>query len=761
MKINKPLKIIGIVFLSIIGLAIVANFAINFIIKSKLPKIIEERNDTAYDLVYEDMNFSIFENSLSVHNAKLTPKKNANIKKEIDFYGTVGEISVTGVNFFELLKNKNLKAYTISVIKPDITVLKPVVRDTIKSQSKLTSIVDIDKIKVNNANVKYMNTPGDSLLHQVYNFNAEIDGIHMGEYTAKKDIPFTYTDYKFKIDSVYSVVNDMQIAKSALIDVDKDNITISNFKLQPYISRKEFKNNQTQSNTRVLVEVPKLALKNTDWGYDKLDIYVNIGAIDIDSINVQILDQKKQTVFQQAKKDAENLIQPIIPFRMDIGELNIKKSSFNSLGILDVNNVNIKIKKISNRVEEHLMIDEFQLNKPQFVHYPKKNKQKKTSEPSKLNDVVLINKVVVNGATYKLKDDSGKRNVLTIDNFNLTLNEIRVDDKTVLNNVPFTYKSPLLSSGKIFYDAGKNYTIQSNGLTIKQSNASIKDFKLVPKISRQQHASTLKYGEDYYNVSTGTVNFNNYKWGFDAQNEFYIKFGEVVVNSINASIYRDASKPNEIKENHLYSYKLRNLKFPFEVGVLKIRNSKLTYEEAPKNNATPGKLSFSNFNITANNIYSGYKRSSGPRTQINVETQFMDKAKLAASWSFDIMDRGDKFNINGVLSNFPAIGMNPFLKPYMNVSATGTIDRMSFNFNGNNTTATGDFAMDFKNLQMKIFNKEDKERKLLSAAANMVIRTDTDGLRKTEIKPVERKKECSFFNFLWLSIMQGLKQTVI
>ena len=75
--------------------------------------------------------------------------------------------------------------------------------------------------------------------------------------------------------------------------------------------------------------------------------------------------------------------------------------------------------------------------------------------------------------------------------------------------------------------------------------------------------------------------------------------------------------------------------------------------------------------------------------------------------------------------------------------------------------STGDVGMDFRNLNMKIFNKEDKERKLLSAAANMVLRTDTDGLKKTEIKPVERKKDCSFFNFLWLSIMQGLKQTVI
>lgn len=761
MKITKPLKIIGIIFLSLILLAVIANITINIIIKNQLPKIIEEKNDTAYDLTYEDMNFSVFSNSLSVEKAKLTPKKNANIRKDIDFYGDVDKISVTGVNFYELLKNKNLKAYTISVIGPHITVLKPEVRDTLKSESKLPEIIDIDKIKVENAYVKMMNTKGDSLLHEVYNFNAEINGIHMGQYTVKKDIPFTYTDYKFKIDSVYSVVNDMQVVKSNKIEVNTDHIEINNFRLQPYISRKEFKSKATESNTRLLVEVPKLALKNTDWGYDKLDLFVNIGAIDIDSINVRILDQKNQTVFQQAKKDAENIIQPLIPFRMDIGELNIKKSSFNSLGILNVNNVNIKIKKISNRVQEHLLIEEFQLNNPQFVHIPKKGTNKKTSEPSKLNDVVLINKLVVKDADYVLKDASGKQNKLTVDDFNLTLNNIEINDKTVLSKIPFSYKDPVLSTGKIKFDSGKNYTIHSNGIVVKQSNATVKDFKMVPKLTRSQHAKTLKYGEDYYNVSMGAIQFNNYQWGFDKQEELYFKFNEVVINNVSASIYRDASIPNEPKENHLYSYKLRNVKFPFEVGTLKIKNSTLTYEEGAGGGAQPGKLSFTNFNITAKNIYSGYKRSSGPTTQINVQTQFMDKAKLVASWSFDIMDKADKFNINGDLNNFPATGMNPFLKPYMNVSASGTIDRMIFNFSGNNAVSNGDFAMSFTNLQMKVFNKENKERKLVSAAANMVIRTDTDGLRKTEIKEVERKKDCSFFNFLWLNIMQGLKQTVI
>src|SRR5690606_7807039 len=156
-----------------------------------------------------------------------------------------------------------------------------------------------------------MNATNDSLLHEIYNFNAEINGIHMGKYTAKKDIPFTYTDYKFKIDSVYRVLNYLQITKTGIIVIDKENVSIDRFRMLPYKSSKEFKDNPTEATTRLLVEVPKLSLKNTDWGYENANLFVNVGTISIDSINVRILDQKNQTVVQQAKKDAENRVQPL------------------------------------------------------------------------------------------------------------------------------------------------------------------------------------------------------------------------------------------------------------------------------------------------------------------------------------------------------------------------------------------------------------------------------------------------------------------
>lgn len=761
MKISKPLKIIGIIVCTLLILAVFGNLTINALIKNRLPKIIEERNDTAYQLTYDDINFSVFSNSLSIENAEIKPKANVDIKKDIDFFGKVEKISVTGVNFFELIKNKNLKAFTISIIGPDLTVLQTEKRDTIPTQSKLTTVIDIDKINVQKAHLRMMNVTNDTLLHELFNFNATIDGIHMGAYTTTKDIPFTYTDYRFKIDSVYSVVNDLQFAKSKTIEIDKDHVTINNFKLLPFINANDFKSNEIQASTRLLVDVPKLHLKNTDWGYKRSQLYVDIKNISIDSINIQILDQKDKRVGKEPKTNVNNIVQPLIPFQLNIDELAIKKSSFNSLGTLDISNVNINIKGITNEVNQQLKIKEFELNNPYFVQIATKNKRPNKSRTIKLNDVIIIDKVLVNDAHYLLKDASGKKNQLTVDKFNLQLNNVRVDDATVLQNVPFTYTDPLLTSGKISYDSKGDYKIEVANLTVKESNASVKQFKMIPKLSRSQHVAKLKYAQDYYNLSASSLLLNNFKWGVDTDNEFFIKFQEVVLNGMDAQIYRDISVPLNPKKNHLYSYRLRNLAFPFHVQTLKIKNSKLTYQEDSKTSSDPGKLTFTNFNLTAENLYSGYKRKFSGKTQIMVQTKFMNQGGLIASWQFNILDRTEQFNINGNLKNFPAPAMNPFLKPYLNIRADGQIDHMAFNFSGNDLKANGDYAMNFNNLKMTLFNKEDKERKFLTAAANLVVRSDTDGLKKTEVKEVERHQQKSFFNFLWLCIMQGLKQTVI
>lgn len=761
MKINKPLKIVGYTLFAAIFLILGAHLGVNFLIKNRLPKIIEEKNDTAYDFTYEDLNFSIFNNSISVSNARVYTKENSDIKKDIDFFGSIKKVSVTGVNFVQLLKNKNLKAFTIVLEKPEITVLQTTKKDTLPTHSQLPSSLDIDEILVKNATLSLMSSAGDTLYYKIYNLNANIDGIHMGEYTVKKDIPFTYADYKFKIDSVYSLLNRDQFLTTGYVDISSQHILIDNVKIYPLWSSKEFKTNQTHSNTRMSLSIPKVKLTHTDWGYDPYNLYVKVGGIEIDSIQFHITDQKNQKVVQQAKVDAEKIVQPLIPFRLDVDSLTIKKSSFNSLGIVQVKNVNIVAKNISNRLYEHLLVDEFILKNPQLIHSPRQTSNKSNdSEASKINDHIRFNKIKIIDAEYILQNNKGKK-VLFVKNFNLGLDDVEITDKTINENIPFLYKNPQIHTGEVTFDAGEQYMLYSDGMRISPTKIVLKNMRMKPKMTRKQHASTLRWGQDYYIISFGMIELSNYSWGFDVQNEGYFTTDYLTINQADATIIRDVSIPNAPKENPLFSKKLRKIPFNFYVKNLQLIKSNLVYQETGDIKREPGKLTFSNFNLSAQNIYSGYKRKSGPKTHIKVKTIFMKNSLLDADWTMNIMDPIDTFTIKGTIKDFDVVAMSPFLKPYLKVSMNGKIHQMKFDFNGNNNTANGLYGMDFSELKITVLREDGSKKKLLSAVGNMFVRTDSKGMREVDIKPVERIKEKSFFNFLWRCILQGLKQTIL
>jgi len=759
MKINKTLKIATFLVVSLLTLVLLLGGGINYFINRKLPDIIAENNDTAYDLIYDKIHFSLLKNTLSIKNISLKPKKNANITQGVYNIGSVERIRFSGVNFYDLITNKKLKAYTISFVKPDITVFRSFEKDTLNTTSNnWLSVIDVDKIKIENAYFKILNATGDSLLYELFNFNTEVDGIHASAHTLGKKIPFTYTDYSFQIDSVYGVINNLQFLKSGAVKVTPKHIELENLRVLPALDSKALADMYEDGSTRFCAEVPYLSIHNADWGFDDKDkLFVNITTLEMDSINLKAL--KGNSIEVPIESSEIKPVKPLIPFRLDVKEIHIRNADFQT-SQLAVRQMNLKLKNISNRVGVQLLVEELQLNQPEFIQIPVASAKKKHRK-LQLNDLIFINKFVVNNAKYMLKNNKGNLNKLVVEDLNFEMNSIQIDQQTLSDPIPFSYDKLKLHTKKIHFNAGNVYDIHSEGVELDGNHAIVKALKVVPKISRKQHVRQLKFAEDYYDVSVRSLELNSLKWGFNRQGVFYTHLGELVLHQMDAAIYRDVSIPRSSKENNLYSHRLRHLNFPFEVHSLKIKNSKLTYEEDAANNTEPGKLSFTNFNLNASDLYGGYKKIKGPKTQITVQTQFMEKGNLKTSWQFDVMDQKERFNINGSLINFPASAMNPFLTPYLQVATEGTIDEMIFNFSGDNDTAHGTYAMDFRELKVKVFNKEKQERKLLTAAANAVVRSNTSGLKKVEIMTVERNKEASFFNFLWLCIMQGLKQTVI
>ncbi|AYO58694.1 hypothetical protein CO230_11540 [Chryseobacterium sp. 6424] len=70
--------------------------------------------------------------------------------------------------------------------------------------------------------------------------------------------------------------------------------------------------------------------------------------------------------------------------------------------------------------------------------------------------------------------------------------------------------------------------------------------------------------------------------------------------------------------------------------------------------------------------------------------------------------------------------------------------------------------MKHKDLKVSILREDGEKNKLLSAVANLIVRSDSGTYPESVVvDPVERDKTKSFFNLFWKGIEQGLKKTLI
>lgn len=779
MKLSKRVKTLLIIGLIIIGLYQGGKYALNRFIYKHLPELIAEKNDTPYNFTYEDIEYSPALRRLTVSGITVTPKDTITHKNTTYIKGHLDNIVIQGVAIKELFKTKNLKANKIKLNTLDIVVIQG---DTVVEQPQevnITNIIDINTIAVNNAHILIKNRANHTRLNEVYNFNADITGVHFAQEVKEKGLPFSYEGYTMSCDSVYNKLNNLHKLTLGKVIINPTSLEVNQVSVEPF--SKTVNSNNLEKNL-LSVNIPKVSLTGTDWGYrDEKHFYLQIGKIETDSTAISIKNNKlkedisvaEQQPKKGKKKNAKKSNTPIVkvvdtipslvPFDLQIGDIKINKLSLDALDTWKTEKMNISISKIVNKAGEQMEINKLLIDSPTITLTPNQVKKKPSNKTKLLMDRIKLDTLLVNKGAFVIHQRKGDKHTLNIADVNATILNIEINDKTSLNKIPFSYDKTKFTTGAIKYDTQKYYDITADNLSIDNKDLKLTNFVMKPKYSRKKTVSMFRYADDIFTLNAKEIALKDYKWDFDKAGVLLFKTEQLNINQLDANIFRDKSPTFNMSIKPMFSKKLRDIPFGLQVNTVAIKNSKLVYEETDKNAVAPGKIMFHNFNATIKNVYSGYGQTKVPTTSIAVNARFMNAAPLRVDWTFNVLNRSDQFNIQGKITNFPANSMQPFLQPYIKASTQGSISLVTFNFSGNNRSATGTYGMKYEDLRVTIYKKDgEKKKKFLSAVGNMFIRKSTkDEVKTVNIKTVDRVQEKSFFNYLWLCIMQGLKQTVL
>ncbi|WP_408084952.1 AsmA family protein [Flavobacterium rhizosphaerae] len=410
--------------------------------------------------------------------------------------------------------------------------------------------------------------------------------------------------------------------------------------------------------------------------------------------------------------------------------------------------------------EKNVDVKKVILNRPDVNLYPKNKDEEQDTVKKPFKNSITAGTLQIKDGRFALLD-SAQQPALLASHISFELSNITADSVTVAQKIPVTYKDYAFSCDSLYYDAGVNYKIYLGSLNVADSAIAAKDFRMMPKQTRREYTRMIPVEHDQYTVNADSIGVKKIDWGYN-NDTLYIHTPEVVLQNVFANVYRSKEPKDDPSIKKLYSNMLRSIKFDLKADKIMLKNSTIEYEEQNTFSRPPAKVEFSKFYASVYNIYSPVGKDTLPDTKIDVQCLFMKAAPLNVAWTFNTLDKSDSFTIIGNIQNLPSQYMNKISKPLMNVTTQGTLNNIKFTFNGNRERGSGHFAINYEDLKVELYKSDgSKKHKLKTFLGNLLVKNDSNGGKKEADVSVERKKDKSVFNFLWLFLQEGLKETML
>lgn len=811
------LKILGILFLLILAV----NFGINFWLKTKLPAYI--KNNSAYSISYHSLDVdlgtgNIYATGISVNN------KNAENQNVIRLQGTVDTLSVSRLGIYDALFRKRINSSNLLLKNPNLNIIlaKPIDDKTGKKRNPVV----FENLKISSGTIQiFKHTKQKFLSVQDLNLEVENLQMTEEAVENKLPVVFDRYDingrnFFFRPDNLYAVTTEYITTKDGKMNLKEFALTpllsYANFRkfypskrnLYAFKTREmQFKDIELNGNKIRLAnaefEDPELKIYTTnvkppatkkDFNYvvnmeevlmnnAKISILKPAGTplLDVENISLNINkflmngDTSKQPLpFQYAdfnisgknigfSSETENVkiaAMALTPKSAELSSFSIKPTvSKSDKTLLDLTAQKVKLqinelKFVENRLK--LNVQNVLINSVNGKIITGTNKNKKKPDFRSIYFPLTVKNLSLKNSNLTV--DKGN-NPLIFKDLNATVQQVEMNSSTIKNPVPFKTGFYSVTTRNFSYGT-KFYNLSASLLKFGKNGVQISNFALKPKVSRAQFIRMIPVEKDLYDVKADLVTLNG-NWDFLSPHKF-LNASQLTLNGVNANIFRSKIPKDDMSEKPLYSKLLRSIKFPVYIQNTDIKNSVLVYEEDTKKSDGPGKLTFNNFNMNVKNLNSGKMAGKATQIPININCLFMNASPMNVKWSLDTASMSDNFSISGNIADLPASRVNPFIEPYLKIRATGLISDLIFSFKGNNRGLNGTLNMKYKDLRVSILKPTGDKDKVLSAVANIFVKTDSGTYPDSvPVENVQRDPTKSFFNLFWKGIELGLKKTLI
>jgi hypothetical protein len=388
---------------------------------------------------------------------------------------------------------------------------------------------------------------------------------------------------------------------------------------------------------------------------------------------------------------------------------------------------------------------------------------------------IHVGSILLGDVKFRYEDYSGHKVAISqLKEMNVTATDLLIDSASQFDKSRLVYCRDVIAQLNNY--SGKtasglySYTIKSLALSTQKSQLTINGMVLKPVKPDEFFA---KSHNDRYSVRLDTLQLNNFD--FLTYHKYRtLSASCMLLNSGTVMIYSNP-KPSTDKSDRVRTFPnvgLFKIYADLKLDTILLNRINIGYTELNIKSHQVGTIMFNNTSGRFLNVSTDRAALlKKPDCNIQLTTFFMNRGKLNVAFNFNLVDAANSFNYKGTLGAMDLQAINPAVMPLAMVKITnGSLKQFDFDINADNKTAHGSVRMLYNNVKVNLLqpdtvNDKLKHKPIASLFANIfILKHDNPdvpgGIPRTFYVNNNRKPETPFFQFVWHTLLEGLKPAV-
>lgn len=398
--------------------------------------------------------------------------------------------------------------------------------------------------------------------------------------------------------------------------------------------------------------------------------------------------------------------------------------------------------------KDQLDIGQIKLEEPNIRYFPQDSVSKDTSEkkPFRVGSVLL-------------KDGNFSRSNSDTSEVDLFVSFPEVEVKGLKRSKDLDFKGYSVVLDSVYMKMNAEHSIQVGNVEANSGRVQLLDFRIVPFDSKEVFDQKISVEKDRISLRVDSISMENFAVE-KVRDTLLLSDPKMTISNAFLEIYRNKLVKDDVSRKPLYNELLRKSPVKLNFKQVLVENSEIIYEEQVQESRQPAIIRFTDVSAEINNL-NNLSSEESRQPKITARANFMRGTPVEISWTFPVYDLNNSFNISGSFGSMEGETLDPFLVPALDLQARGEINQIQFNFSGNENLLSGEFKMDYDDLKMELLKEEGKEKKgFFSAIANLFVENKGEARAEEKQIEVERNKERSFWNYVWLGLRKGFLDTV-